>query len=450
MPCRGDDGCAAPLAKSSAGRPNVRRLCEEGPQPVPVNGIVRGNRNAFVAFDERLLLKLFRRIGSGINPDLEVRRFLTERKKFTHIPIAAGALEYSDASGNRATLGVLETFVPLEATAWNYFRDMLSRFFENALAQPAAHHEAPQSVEASSVLDLATTAWPAQFEALAHEFRLPSNYSAGTPPNCMRHWLGCTRSELCSPALHSLRSALSLSIAAANDRQGLTALERKDRRVARNGPGRGPRIARPRVGTLRQPAGTVGPENPGLAMRIHGDFHLQHVLYTGKDFLIVDFEGEPGKTASERRLKRLPLVDVACMIRSFHYAVAGASAQHLEAVATSAENVAVLEQAGRDWFQGTTAAFLKSYLAAAAGQAFLPASHETLQILLHILLLRRSMMELNFELTNRLDWVAGAATRRAEAAYNVALRRARCLKVRHAAGRWHHSNMIRPEINNRR
>ena len=59
-------------------------------------------------------------------------------------------------------------------------------------------------------------------------------------------------------------------------------------------------------------------------MRIHGDYHLEHVLYTGKDFVIVDFEGEAGRPLSERRLKRLPLVDVACMIRSFHYAVAGA------------------------------------------------------------------------------------------------------------------------------
>jgi maltose alpha-D-glucosyltransferase/alpha-amylase len=141
-----------------------------------------------------------------------------------------------------------------------------------------------------------------------------------------------------------------------------------------------------------------------LQMRIHGDFQLEHVLYTGKDFVIVDFEGEPGKTVSERRLKRLPLVDVACMIRSFHYAVAGALAQHLEAFATSAENVEVLERAGRDWFQGTTAAFLKSYLAAAAGQSFLPSSHGTLQVLLHMLLLRRSMIELNFELMNRIAW----------------------------------------------
>jgi maltose alpha-D-glucosyltransferase/alpha-amylase len=128
------------------------------------------------------------------------------------------------------------------------------------------------------------------------------------------------------------------------------------------------------------------------------------VLYTGKDFVIVDFEGEAGRPLSERRLKRLPLIDVACMIRSFHYVVAGALAQHLEAVATSREDANILQRAGQAWFQGTTAAFLKSYLAAAAGQAFLPSSHAALQILLHMLLLRRAMGELNSELTHRIKW----------------------------------------------
>jgi maltose alpha-D-glucosyltransferase/alpha-amylase len=155
------------------------------------------------------------------------------------------------------------------------------------------------------------------------------------------------------------------------------------------------------MNSLRQ---ILGPKVQVLQMRIHGDFHLEHVLYTGKDFVIVDFEGETGRPLSERRLKRLALVDVACMVRSFHYAVANALNQHLENVATSAEDASILQRSGQAWFRGTTAAFLKSYLAAAAGAPFLPAPHATLQMLLHMLLLRRAMEELNSELKQRIGW----------------------------------------------
>jgi maltose alpha-D-glucosyltransferase/alpha-amylase len=136
-------------------------------------------------------------------------------------------------------------------------------------------------------------------------------------------------------------------------------------------------------------------------IRIHGDFHLGQVLYTGKDFIIIDFEGEPARSLSERRLKRSALRDVAGMLRSFHYA-----AHHtIMTKDVRPEDLPTLEKWADFWQLWVSATYLREYFKLAGQGDFLPNQEEELQVLLDALVLEKAIYELGYELNNRPDWV---------------------------------------------
>ncbi|MFP3854909.1 MAG: alpha-amylase, partial [Anaerolineales bacterium] len=139
----------------------------------------------------------------------------------------------------------------------------------------------------------------------------------------------------------------------------------------------------------------------GQRIRCHGDYHLGQVLYTGKDLLIMDFEGEPARPISERRLKRSPLTDVAGMLRSFDYASVAA----VIAGRARPEDLKVLEPWTQYWYLWTSASFLKAYRETAAEAAFLPKNEEQFAALLDVFLFDKALYELAYELNNRPGWV---------------------------------------------
>jgi maltose alpha-D-glucosyltransferase / alpha-amylase len=139
--------------------------------------------------------------------------------------------------------------------------------------------------------------------------------------------------------------------------------------------------------------------------RVHGDFHLGQVLYTGKDYFIIDFEGEPARPITERRIKRSPLRDVAGMIRSFHYAAYTSLYGHLGSASVRPEDLANLEPCVRLWNIWVASAYLKSYLEHALPGGFLPAEIEHTKIVLEMYLLEKALYELGYELNNRPDWI---------------------------------------------
>ncbi|MEJ2721342.1 MAG: hypothetical protein P8181_09410 [bacterium] len=136
--------------------------------------------------------------------------------------------------------------------------------------------------------------------------------------------------------------------------------------------------------------------------RRHGDYHLGQVLYTGKDFVIIDFEGEPARTLNERRRKHSPLTDVAGMIRSFSYAAHSALMKH---AAMRPSDTETLRPWMGVWESDMSAAFLRSYLETAGDAPFIPEDREALGILLEVFLLEKAVYELGYEINNRPGWV---------------------------------------------
>ncbi len=156
---------------------------------------------------------------------------------------------------------------------------------------------------------------------------------------------------------------------------------------------------------LEQAKAITGHKLDALRSRVHGDFHLGQVLYTGKDFIIIDFEGEPSRSLAERRLKRSPLFDVASMIRSFHYASRVGQFNMIRRGLGTSEELPALAEAARLWYVVMSVAFLRSYLRLAWDGKFLPESLTDMERLLNTYLLEKACYELRYELNNRPDWV---------------------------------------------
>ena len=136
-------------------------------------------------------------------------------------------------------------------------------------------------------------------------------------------------------------------------------------------------------------------------IRIHGDYHLGQLLYTGKDFVILDFEGEPARPLSDRKMKRSALRDVAGMMRSFQYAAYAALWQP----AMRKEDMPFLERWADLWYRHMSSVFLRSYLHTTASAIFIPKNSEDFQIMLEAYLLDKAVYEITYELNNRPNWV---------------------------------------------
>ncbi len=161
-------------------------------------------------------------------------------------------------------------------------------------------------------------------------------------------------------------------------------------------------------------------------IRVHGDYHLGQVLHAGRDFVIIDFEGEPARSPTERRIKRGALTDVAGMVRSFHYAAEAGLRDYIGRGLVPSEHEEALSRRGRVWTAWVTIRFLAGYLTEAGGQAFVPADRMDVQTLLNAYVLDKAMYEVRYDLGHRPDWasipVRGAVDLLAEHGLGVGLR----------------------------
>ena len=270
--------------------------------------------NTSVLYGERLVLKVFRRLSEGVNPDLEVGRFLTERAGFSHIPAVAGALEYRVGRREPMTLGILQAFVANEGDAWHFTLDQLESYYERALCTEGGgagfrgsllelieEEPPPPLFEMGIHLELARLLGQRTAElhlALAHD---PEDPDFAPEPFTTLYQRSLYESMRTSATrnLELLRGQIGeVPEPAASEARRL--LEREEE-------------------LLEAFRSIVGSRLGGMRIRVHGDYHLGQVLYTGNDFVIIDFEGEPARPLTERRLKRSPLRDVAGMLRSFDY-----------------------------------------------------------------------------------------------------------------------------------
>ena len=371
-----------------------------GPETIRLEAAlsVAEQSNNSVVFGERLILKVFRRLEEGVNPELEVGRFLTEKTNFAQIAPLAGSLEYRRDSGEPVALAVLQGYVPNQGDAWQYTLTTLAHFL-NAMEPPASGEPpaTPRTLLQSASMDLPEVA-PRTIGAYLESARLLGRRTAELH--------AALASDPADPAFAPER------ISPQDQRsiyQSLNALAMRSLELLRSQLNRLPEDARdeakrvldlePRIGQALR--AFLARRITTTRIRVHGDYHLGQVLYTGHDFVIIDFEGEPTRTLYERRLKRLALRDVAGMLRSFHYASQAA----LRSEQFQPEARPRLEAWARFWVDSVSAEFLRGYLATASSASFVPQTTEDLDLQLSTMLLEKALYELRYELNSRPDWV---------------------------------------------
>ena len=143
----------------------------------------------------------------------------------------------------------------------------------------------------------------------------------------------------------------------------------------------------------------------GTRIRNHGDYHLSNVLFSGSDWVITNFEGDPGRPMSERRIKRSALRDVATMLRSFHYVSHAALFGDVPGIVPSREAHPQLEKWARVWYHWVSAIFLKEYLQCSGTASFLPQQTDEIKILLGAYMIERALIEIEYELEQRPAWI---------------------------------------------
>jgi maltose alpha-D-glucosyltransferase/alpha-amylase len=349
--------------------------------------------NSSATYGGEWFLKLYRRIDDGLNPDVELTRFLTERAGFPNVSPFAGALSYR-VGGRVSMLGMTQTLVQNQGDAWTLTLGVVGQYLERVLSEklPMPVLGAPGEPLPEVLMDAIGAAYPERARQLGQrtaEMHMALASDRGDPAFCPEAFSALYQRSVYQSMRNGVRRTFQLL---ARHAKGFPADARAEAEAM---------VHRERE-ILERMARVMGRKIAAEKIRIHGDYHLGQVLDTGRDFVIIDFEGEPARAISERRLKRSALRDVAGMLRSFHYAAYTALAQQ-----SSVRDVDI--PAATPWADLWIAAvgrtFLETYLATAGQAAFLPRDRGDLALLLDAYLLDKAVYEVAYELNNRPDWI---------------------------------------------
>jgi trehalose synthase-fused probable maltokinase len=303
--------------------------------------------NTSVVFGRECILKVVRKLDPGRSPDLEMSEHLT-RAGYASTPRLLAAAELARGGGEPATIAVVHAFVPNEGDAWSFTLGRLrgASAPDVAFVRPLAERVAAMHVALAAPTD-------------------DPRFAREPLDRGERRALG-----------RAVQESLAAAFAVAESRAGT---------LAGDVPARLRALAAS-SGAVEAAAADLEAVEPCWKTRVHGDLHLGQVLVSGADFVIIDFEGEPARSLAERKAKRSPMVDVAGMLRSLHYASAAADA-------------------GPGWYRQAERAFLDAYFGAAASCSALPAAADARRALIRFFRLEKCVYELHYELNNRPDWV---------------------------------------------
>ncbi|MDD2852730.1 MAG: maltose alpha-D-glucosyltransferase [Desulfuromonadaceae bacterium] len=368
--------------------------------PSRVAAVVQNNSS--ILYGNHLLLKMYRKLEEGTNPESEILQFLTGKKCFNNVPLFAGKIEYHADNGNVSDLGVLQTYIPCHGDAWGNTLTILAQFVEYLLSHT---HDLPKlPSRLPTLLEAADGGIPPQFEALVHGLHLEMALHLGKRTAEMHRALS-SRSTGSDWSMEEFSTLYQRSVF-----QSMRGLVRRNfQRLASQLPGLADDVRRRAVQILDAEKDIIaclqkitGKRLSAMKCRIHGDFHLGQALFTGKDFVFIDFEGEPVHSLSERRLKRSPLRDVAGMLHSIHFAALTTLTRH---GAGHPDDIPLLEPWMDAWYVYVGGSYLKAYLHAMKNSPLIPADRKELDIMLRCFLIHQAVHELGHELNNRPDQI---------------------------------------------
>jgi maltose alpha-D-glucosyltransferase/alpha-amylase len=361
---------------------------DEGPLRVQIPLVEQSNTSVLVG--DKYLLKLFRRLALGENPDIEVGRTLGQRANDARVPALLAWAEYLGEGSSPASIAMLQQQIPSRGSSWQHALDEVRAFCERALvARRARPEKSERSTPTPAEVETEMGAYRAAIEMLGK--RTADLHRTMAALNQEGFGVHPYAREDLEKLVRDLKSHAQRALDIARDRRSTlsdTAAQKLDQLLARQD----------EINEAIERVLTV--EDAGKRIRTHSDFHLGQVLEVEGDMFFIDFEGEPARPIAERRVPQSPLRDVAGMLRSLGYAAHAGFKTFLE---TKPDCSAVLEPWITGWEMHAAAAYLSAYLKSISETGLLPGGINR-DLLLRALLLDKAFYELSYELNNRPDW----------------------------------------------
>ena len=360
--------------------------------PLPSRVLNAEQSNTSILYDNMFFFKMYRSPEEGKNPELEIIKALTDHSIFRNFPTYAGSLEYKSPKIGIMSLGILVDFVPNEGNAWDYTQNAIESFFDRIRSD-------------KELLEMTTVVSQEKVRELLDPFFIQ-----------MMALLGKRTAEM-HVALSSIKGIKEF------DDEPFSLLYQKSLYQGFR------TLVRRTIDKMKSVSHTLAEEqrllldgiiqNEGLLLstvkqtlekkkiqtskiRVHGDYHLGQVLFTGKDFIIIDFEGEPTRALTARSLKYCPFKDVAGMLRSFHYAI---YTGQLEYNTKSPESIQLLERWLEPLYAELKDIYVTSYLETAGNASFIPTERREIDDLLSVFTIEKAIYETDYELNNRPAWL---------------------------------------------
>ncbi len=356
--------------------------------------------NTSIVYNEKYVLKFFRRIYADRNPDYEMSRFLSDKKDFKNTPAYLGSIQIKDTDNVNITIGLMQEMVKNQGDAWEYMLTELHKVFSNLeykninisklpktedFGRLQIHDVPPQIIDWVGLNIFTKIQTLAKRTAEMH-IALGSEFeeTAFTPT----HFNGDYTVWLKNRLLYQFQNRLNTIENSLHKLDGL-ALELAHEFLEKKN-------------TIRKRFVDFDwTKLKGERIRVHGDYHLGQVLVKDDDFYILDFEGEPESTIRDRKVKQPPLKDVAGLFRSFHYAIYATIFNNMESYKQSQES---LFEAGEILYQYLNSVFLGTYIAKVQDANLSIGYHQERIFLLKYAILEKAVYELGYELNSRPRW----------------------------------------------
>jgi maltose alpha-D-glucosyltransferase / alpha-amylase len=338
-------------------------------------------------YTDKMFLKIYSRPEEGTQPGEELLNFFETSSTYKNVPSLDGAIYYVPNGKRPLTIGILNEYVAHQGTAWKYFSDALGRYFDNVISKD------PEQLKKTFVLNNFFSETTLEDNALLCEaadiinlnnaallgIRTGEMHKALTSDSERKDFAPEQFSTLYQRSVYqSIRSSIRNTFRSLRSNETYNDLmsdmaDKEDKLLKFSGI-------------------MVDKKITADKLRIHGDYHLGQILFTGKDFIITNFEGIYSAALSERRLKRSPLRDIASLLWSFHYAAfQGLEKYRSQGVGADLD----LEYFARQWWFCMSSSFLKGYFNTISGASFVPDSRETIHYMINFYLLDKTFMEMN-------------------------------------------------------
>jgi len=353
------------------------RLQEEDEQNIRTLGAEQSNSSILIA--KKMILKAYRKLERGIQPELEMGRYLTDVAGYRNTPPFLGSIEQFDLDGQPTAFAVIQGFVPNQGDGWSFTLNHLKSFF-NGILQGAQDN--PGNNAYLTLVERLGIRIGELHQAFAIESGDPAFQPEAVAPTDVEAWKRQIQSE--AETTFGLLSNSERLLPPEQQKRARRLLDQQHRILD------------------LIPAFRLDPGSTLQKTRFHGDLHLGQVLVAGDDIYIIDFEGEPARPFAQRRARHSPLKDVAGMLRSLNYAAWSAL---FEVGAADPEKIAALENPAVEWERASSSALMQGYMKTIEGCPSCPSDPGTFSRLLDLFILEKALYEIRYELANRPSWL---------------------------------------------